>query len=98
MAVVMDLYSRLIVGWAMAERMTATLVMDALQMALWRRKKPRGVILHSDRGSQYCSHDDQRLIIKATPHCWHYTKQFDLEMPHGCLVFHRRVPITLPTD
>ena len=61
-AVVMDLYSRLVVGWAMAERMTATLVMDALQMALWRRKKPRGVILHSDRGSQYCSHDYQRLI------------------------------------
>ena len=61
-AVVMDLYSRLVVGWAMAERMTATLVMDALQMALWRRKKPRGVIIHSDRGSQYCSHDYQRLI------------------------------------
>ncbi len=61
-AVVMDLYSRRVVGWAMAERMTATLVMDALQMALWRRKKPQGVILHSDRGSQYCSHDYQRLI------------------------------------
>lgn len=62
LAVVMDLYSRMIVGWAMSERMTSTLVMDALQMALWRRKMPRGVIVHSDRGSQYCSYDYQRLL------------------------------------
>ena len=61
LAVVMDLYSRMVVGWALSERMTATLVIDALQMALWRRKRPRGVIIHSDRGSQYCSHDYQKL-------------------------------------
>lgn len=59
---VLDLYSRLVVGWAMSERMTAQLVCDALQMALWRRKKPAGVIVHSDRGSQYCSGDYQRLL------------------------------------
>lgn len=62
LAVVLDLYSRLVVGWAMSERMTAALVCDALQMALWRRKKPSGVIVHSDRGSQYCSGDYQRLL------------------------------------
>jgi putative transposase len=64
LAVVMDLYSRMIVGWAMAPRMTSNLVIDALQMALWRRKMPRGVIVHSDRGSQYCSHDYQKLITE----------------------------------
>lgn len=62
LAVVMDLYSRMVVGWAMSERMTATLTIDAMQMALWRRKMPRGVIAHSDRGSQYCSHDYQALL------------------------------------
>jgi transposase InsO family protein len=61
-AVVLDLYSRLVVGWAMSERMTAQLVCDALRMALWRRKMPTGVIVHSDRGSQYCSADHQRLL------------------------------------
>ena len=62
LAVVIDLYSRLVVGWAMSERMTAKLVCDALQMALWRRKRPTDVIVHSDRGSQYCSGDYQKLI------------------------------------
>lgn len=64
LAVVLDLYSRLVVGWAMSERMTARLVCDALQMALWRRKRPTGVIIHSDRGSQYCSGDYQRLLLE----------------------------------
>lgn len=62
LAVVLDLYSRLVVGWAMSARMTANLVCDALRMALWRRKMPTGVIVHSDRGSQYCSADHQRLL------------------------------------
>jgi len=62
LAVVMDLYSRMVVGWSMSERMTSKLVIDALQMAIWRRKMPRGVIIHSDRGSQYCSHDYQQLL------------------------------------
>lgn len=63
LAVVMDLYSRMVVGWAISERMTSQLVIDALQMAIWRRKPPRGVIMHSDRGSQYCSHDYQKILI-----------------------------------
>lgn len=62
LAVVMDLYSRMVVGWSMSERMTSKLVIDALQMSIWRRKMPRGVIIHSDRGSQYCSHDYQKLL------------------------------------
>ncbi len=61
-AVVLDLYSRLVVGWSMSERMTAELVCDALTMALRRRKMPKGVIVHSDRGSQYCSIIYQRLL------------------------------------
>ncbi len=64
LATVIDLYSRLVVGWAMSERMTAHLVCDALQMALWRRGMPTGVIVHSDRGSQYCSAAYQALIKK----------------------------------
>lgn len=64
LAVVMDLYSRMVVGWAMSERMTSKLFIDALQMAVWRRKGPCGVIIHSDRGSQYCSYDYQQLLTK----------------------------------
>jgi len=64
LAVVMDLYSRMVVGWSMSERMTSKLVMDALQMAIWRRKMPRSVIIHSDRGSQYCSHDYQQMLTE----------------------------------
>lgn len=62
LAVVIDLYSRMVIGWAMGERMTADLVCDALRMALWRRKQPKGVMVHSDRGSQYCSAAYQELI------------------------------------
>ena len=48
LAVVLDLYARTVVGLVLSERMTAKLACDALRMALWRRKRPRGVILHSD--------------------------------------------------
>ncbi|ABC29374.1 Transposase and inactivated derivatives [Hahella chejuensis KCTC 2396] len=54
LAVVLDLFSRQIIGWAMSPRMKSELVCDALRMALWRRHQPKGVIVHSDRGSQYC--------------------------------------------
>ena len=63
-AVIIDLFSGLVVGWAMAERMTAGLVCEALQMALGRRNMPMGVTLHSDRGSQYCSNAYQNLMAK----------------------------------
>jgi transposase InsO family protein len=64
LAVVLDLYSRRVIGWALGERMTASLVCDALVMALWRRHLPAGVIVHSDRGSQYCSAAYQKLFKK----------------------------------
>ena len=64
LAVVLELYSRMVVGWAMSERMTASLVCDALEMAVWRRKHPKGVIVHSDRGIQYCSREYQALLAK----------------------------------
>jgi len=57
LAVVMDLFSRHIVGWSMNKRMTRQLVMEALLSAYWRRKPDKGVIFHSDKGSQYASHD-----------------------------------------
>lgn len=69
LAVVIDLYSRQAIGWAMSERMKANLVCDALTMALFRRGMPSGVIVHSDRGSQYCSHRFQRLLDRHGLHC-----------------------------
>ncbi|QHP81550.1 IS3 family transposase [Pectobacterium odoriferum] len=62
LAVVIDLWSRAVIGWSMSSRMTAQLACDALQMALWRRKHPKQVIVHTDRGSQYCSGDYQGLL------------------------------------
>jgi transposase InsO family protein len=62
LAVIIDLYSRMVIGGAMSERMTADLACDALRMTLWRRKQSKGVIVHSDRGSQYCSVVYQELI------------------------------------
>lgn len=62
LAVIIDLYSRRVVGWSMSERMTAELACNTLKMALWRRKMPRGVIVHTDRGSQYYYHDYQGVI------------------------------------
>jgi putative transposase len=64
LAIVLDLYTRQIVGWAMRERMTKDLVIDALRMAWFRRHPPPGVIHHSDRGSQYCSHDFQKQLAE----------------------------------
>ena len=62
LAGIMDLYGREMVGWAMGERMTKGLVIQALNQANGRRGNPRGVLLHSDRGSQYCSHDYQEKL------------------------------------
>lgn len=69
LAVVMDLYSRMIVGWAMDERMTRELAMDALRMARFRRKPAPGLLHHSDRGSQYCSGDYQALLAGYGMRC-----------------------------
>lgn len=62
LAVVIDLYSRKIVGWAMSNRLKAPLVKEALTMAYWCRKPDKGLIHHSDRGSQYASSEHQKLL------------------------------------
>jgi len=61
-AVVLDLFSRRVVGWSMSPSMTSQFVMDALLMAIWRRGQPRELLHHSDRGSQYAAEDFQRLL------------------------------------
>jgi transposase InsO family protein len=64
LAVVMDLYSRRIVGWAMDKRMKTDLVLNALAMAYWHRKPPKGLLHHSDRGSQYACPDYQKRLVQ----------------------------------
>lgn len=62
LAVFIDLYSRMVVGWSMSERMKADIVCDALIMANWKRRPSSGLMVHSDRGSQYASHKFQELL------------------------------------
>jgi transposase InsO family protein len=62
LAVILDLFSRQVVGWSLNNRITKKLVMDALRMAIWRRRPAPGLIFHSDRGSQYCSNDFQKML------------------------------------
>lgn len=62
LATVMDLYSRAIIGWALQRSLETALISEALQKALWKRKMPTGVLVHSDRGSQYCSKEYQKLL------------------------------------
>ena len=64
LAAVMDLYSRKIVGWAMAPTMPAELVCAALQMAIAQRQPPREMIVHSDRGTQYASEVHRVLLMR----------------------------------
>lgn len=69
LAVVIDLFSRSVVGWSMNKRMTRQLVMDAMTMAIKRRRPSPGLIFHSDRGSQYASTDFQALLGKYDMRC-----------------------------
>lgn len=62
LAVIIDLYSRRVIGWAMSDRMKDQLVTGALKMALFRRKVRSNLLLHSDRGSQYASDNMQKLL------------------------------------
>lgn len=62
LAIVLDLYSRRIIGWATSDRLKKDLALMALRRAIAIRRPPRGVIHHSDRGSQYCSDDYQKLL------------------------------------
>jgi transposase InsO family protein len=62
LAVIIDLYSRKVVGWSLKSRMTTDLVEDALTMAVWRRRPAPGLIHHTDRGSQYASDLYQKAL------------------------------------
>lgn len=62
LATVIDLYSRAVVGWSLDKRMTTKLVEDAFIKAIWKRKPGKGLIFHSDRGSQYASKSFQKLL------------------------------------
>jgi putative transposase len=78
LAVVLDLFSRQVVGWSMAAHMGAELVGDALRMGWFRRRPAPGLIVHSDRGSQYCSDAFQELLkgygmrssMSRKANCW----------------------------
>lgn len=68
-AVVLDLFSRRVVGWSMNNQMTAQLVIDALLMAIWRRGWPGELLHHSDQGSQYTAEEFQRLLSEHGIRC-----------------------------
>jgi putative transposase len=62
LATVIDLFSRKIIGWSMNSNMKADLVNNAMLMAIWQRKPSKGLMWHTDRGSQYCSESHSKLI------------------------------------
>jgi putative transposase len=78
LAVVIDLYSRLVVGWSMSASVATELVLDALMMAVWRRRPKTPVMIHSDQGSQFGRDDfnrwckDNRLVpsMSRRGNCW----------------------------
>lgn len=69
LAVILDLFSRRVIGWSMKQRVEKQLVIDALLMALGRRKPAEGILHHSDRGSQYASKEYQALLRQAGLSC-----------------------------
>ena len=64
LAVIIDLFSRRVIGWAVSTRMKQDLAIRALNMAVALRRPPPGCIHHTDRGAQYCAHDYQKLLRK----------------------------------
>ncbi|MDC0708749.1 IS3 family transposase [Stigmatella sp. ncwal1] len=69
LAVVLDLFSRMVVGWSMSEHIDTPLVLGALEMALEGRQPPKGLIHHSDRGSQYASAEYQQALASRGIQC-----------------------------
>ncbi|GHO68252.1 hypothetical protein KSC_071440 [Ktedonobacter sp. SOSP1-52] len=65
LAVVLDLFSRMVVGWSMAAIQDTTLVVQALEMAITRRRPPSGLLHHSDRGSTYTSERYQAMLVQG---------------------------------
>lgn len=64
LAIILDLYSRQVIGWSMQPHMQTSLVSDALRMAWFRRRPASGLIFHSDRGTQYCSQAFQQSLVE----------------------------------
>ena len=62
LAVVLDLFSRLVVGWSMGSRIDTRLALDALHMAIWRRRPKAPVLVHSDQGCQFTGHEWQTFL------------------------------------
>ncbi len=90
LAVVIDLFRRQVVGWSLQSHLHTDLVKDALAMAWWRRRPPPGLIFHSDRGSQYCSHEFQQALkdwgmrssMSRKGNCWE-NKRSAVSRPQG---------------
>lgn len=77
-AVVIDLYSRQVVGWAIDEHMKTSLCINALQMAYWRKKPAKGLLHHSDRGSQY------EALLSRTANSHGYNSKHDMSRKGNC--------------
>ena len=77
LAVVLDLHSRMVVGWSMKPTLAREIVLDALLMAVWRRKPTQRVLVHSDQGSQYGSDDWQRF-------CRHHNLEPSMSRKGNC--------------
>lgn len=77
LATAIDLYSRTMIGWSIQPTMTREFIGDALMTALWRQKFPRGALCHSNRGSEYCSHDYQKMLKQ-------YSLIFSMSLKWNC--------------
>jgi len=99
LAVVIDLFSRQVVGWSIADHMRTSLCVSALQMAFWRRKPGPGLLHHSDRGSQYASHEYREHLsimkmgqsMSRKGNCWDNspTERFFRSLKHEQLNYER---------
>jgi transposase InsO family protein len=99
LAVVIDLFSRQVVGWAIADHMRTELCVSALQMAFWRRKPKPGLLHHSDRGSQYASREYRKHLsimkmeqsMSRKGNCWDNspTERFFRSLKHEQLNYER---------
>lgn len=100
-AIVMDLYSRQVIGWAIDDHMRASLCVNALRMAYWRKKPPPGLLHHSDRGIQYASREYRKQLksmkieqsMSRKGNCWDNspTERFFRSMKYEYLNYQRLV-------
>ena len=98
LAIVIDLFSRQVVGWSMDKQMKAKLVNDALLMAIWQRKPKEGLVWHTDRGSQYASNSHRKILsdhnvvqsMSRKGNCWDnavsesFFHSLKTELTHHC--------------